>query len=269
MPTGIRNDATYQTSRETTLCAQIAAKQPLALALAKTVRVCHFTDWNSGLGDPGSWALFSDKYIVGMLHMKNIRELKFTASYVDAEHWKVITVLGSLEELSFDPCRFRPHVVPRENIRVKVSHLRAINSIELRPLVAAMDARCLRIFTAGDSFVGYVDWLSRSALTELHLSLQRGSILNWYIQRLHAILMQTPQSLEELEICIDVPFGQAEVTVRSTFDNAAWKNLPLLRSFTLCVYLVSTNTPIEVRQLSSSGVSLTRILGSFRRLRGT
>ena len=72
------------------------AKQPLAL---ETVKVCHFKDWE--LEDTPPWAvrLFANKYIVGMLHMKNIREIQFTASFVDAKHWNAIATLGSLEEL--------------------------------------------------------------------------------------------------------------------------------------------------------------------------
>ena len=108
-PIGLHNDTIYKTSRESTLCTQIAAKQPLALALAKTVRVCYFTNWK--LDDTGSWAdrprPFADKYIAGMLHMKNIRELKFWNSFVDAEHWNAISTLESLKELSFDFCGFR------------------------------------------------------------------------------------------------------------------------------------------------------------------
>ena len=47
--------AVYETSRETMLCTQIAAKQPLALALAKTVRVCYFAGLYSGLDGTCSW----------------------------------------------------------------------------------------------------------------------------------------------------------------------------------------------------------------------
>ena len=35
MPTGLCNDAIYKTPRERTLCTQIAAEQPLALALVQ------------------------------------------------------------------------------------------------------------------------------------------------------------------------------------------------------------------------------------------
>ena len=72
----------------------------------KTVRVFHFADWI--FDDTGPWAVrsFVNKYIAGMLHMKNIRELKFTASFVDAEHRNSIATLGSLEELSFIRCTF-------------------------------------------------------------------------------------------------------------------------------------------------------------------
>lgn len=45
-PSVLRNDTAYSmTSRESTLYSRIAAKQPLALALAKSVKTCRFTNW--------------------------------------------------------------------------------------------------------------------------------------------------------------------------------------------------------------------------------
>ena len=73
------NDAIYKASRGTALCTQIAARQPLALAIAKKVKVCHFTDWK--LDDTPPWAvrLLANKW---MLHMQNMRELQFTNGFV-------------------------------------------------------------------------------------------------------------------------------------------------------------------------------------------
>ncbi|KAF8452238.1 hypothetical protein L210DRAFT_2020363 [Boletus edulis BED1] len=93
-PTGLRHDAAYKTSRESTLCTQIAAKQSLALAIAKTVRVCRFVNWKHD--DTGSWAvqLFANRFINAISHMKHLRELRFYNSFVDARHGNAIATLA-------------------------------------------------------------------------------------------------------------------------------------------------------------------------------
>lgn len=45
-------------------------------------------------------------YLPGVLHMKNIRELRFSVNSMDAAHWNAITTLESLEELSFNEYEF-------------------------------------------------------------------------------------------------------------------------------------------------------------------
>ena len=259
--TGLRND---KTSRESTLCTQIAAKQPLALALAKTVRVCQFTDWK--LDDAGSWAVlfreFADKYIAAILHMKNIRELKFRNSFVDAEHWNAITTLESLEELSFDWCTFRQGLADfdaEKSAKVKVSRLRVVNcdSMILYQIIAVIDARYLRTLAVDNKSIGYIDWLSQFALTELHITIRQffhATPGYMPVQRLHAILTQTSQSLEALTLFVDDPL-QLESIVRRLFDDPVWENLPLLRSLKLLVQFPFGDTAIAVRQLSSSSVS--------------
>ncbi|KAF8550789.1 hypothetical protein OG21DRAFT_1513572 [Imleria badia] len=263
--------AVSKTSRESTLCTQIAAKQPLALALAKTVRVCHFTHWNS-FDDAGAWAvrLFAKKYIHGMSHMKNIHELKFTNSFVDAEHWSAIATLGSLEELSFDLCFFMDgpaDVEPEKRAKLKVSRLEVVKSKQLLQPIAAIDARCLRSlamdFTPYDRF----DWLPESAVTELRLYLNF-DCWNWfqedgYMERLHAILMQAPRSLETLGIFFDVPLGPAPDVVRRMFDHTAWKNVPLLRLLTLRILAFHQDTPAAILSSALEGIDLLTELQSF------
>ena len=258
-PIGLHNDTIYKTSRESTLCTQIAAKQPLALALAKTVRVCYFTNWK--LDDTGSWAdrprPFADKYIAGMLHIKNIRELKFWNSFVDAEHWNAISTLESLKELSFDFCGFRQDLADVEaekSTKVKVSRLRVVDcdSLLLHQLIAAIDARYLRTLAVDKKFFNHIDWLSQSPLTELHFTIRSIDATVDHVPQLRVILMQLHQSLEKLTLYFDVPL-QLEDIVRRLFDDPMWKGMPLLRAFILCVpYLY---TAIDVRQPSSLSVS--------------
>lgn len=94
--------AVYKTTRETTLCTRIAAKQPLALALAKRVKTCHFTNcqWYQWSG-PGELydrgKLLTNKYLAEMSRMRNMRELAFFRSFVGAEHWDVIATLPFLK----------------------------------------------------------------------------------------------------------------------------------------------------------------------------
>ena len=254
--------AVYETSRETMLCTQIAAKQPLALALAKTVRVCYFAGLYSGLDGTGSWVTrsFTNKCIAGMLHIKNLRELKFTASFVDAGDWDAIATLGSLEELSFDSCDFLSGAVDVElekRVRVKVSRLQMVDCIGVRQPIAAIDARSLRTLVMDDLTFDHVTWLSQTALTELHVTIRRSfdNSVDLQMQRLYAILIQAHQSLEALALFVEVSFGLAQEVVRNTFDDPAWKNLPLLRSLTLSVCLVCGDAATNVRQPSSSSVS--------------
>ena len=162
--------------------------------------------------------------------MRNIRELAFFRSFVDAEHWDAIVALPSLEELSFHLCQFLKgpaDLEPAKRVRVKPSRLSMVGSTGFRQPLAAIDVRYLRALTTDTLFFKLVDSL--------------------------------PQSLEALALLIDdsleldlVPWMLYELV---------WKNLTLLQSFTL---RIRTLNPIEVRQLSSLSVScgsLTRTLG--------
>jgi hypothetical protein len=103
--------------------------------------------------------LFANKYIAGMLHMKNIRQIKFTSSFVDTKHWDAIATLESLEELSFNWCTFLQgpaDVEPEKRVTVKVSRLRVVG---LRQLIAAMDARYLRTLAMDNKSFNQIDWL--------------------------------------------------------------------------------------------------------------
>ena len=156
------NGAIYKASRGTALCTQIAARQPLARAIAKKVKACHFTDWK--LDDTPPWAvrLFANKWI---LHMQNMRELQFTNGFVDAERCNVIATLGSLEELSFERCTFPSlhdpaDVEPEKGVRVKVSRLWVVDCDGLlHQLIAAIDARYLPTLAMNNRFSNHVSWL--------------------------------------------------------------------------------------------------------------
>ncbi|KAH0835742.1 hypothetical protein J3R83DRAFT_9567 [Lanmaoa asiatica] len=240
---------TVKALRAATLCTEIAAKQPLALSLAKRVRICHFTNWD--LDDTGSWAvrLFTKKYTAGVLHMENIRELNFSASFVDAEHWSAIATLESLEKLSFDSCRFLQgpaDVASEKRIKVKVSCLRVTNCTGHRQPVAAIDHRYLRTLTMDYMSFDHVHWLPQSALTELRFCYPQPFCLNqyWCAELVHAVLTQAPRSVEALWLSVDVRTGEAQ-GVRSMFDDPAWRDLPLLRSLTLQV-CPDSDTPANV-----------------------
>jgi hypothetical protein len=259
-PTGRRNGANYKISRGRTLCTQIAAKQPLALALAKSVRVCHFTYWE--LHDTCSWVapLFFKTYIAGMSHMKNIRELRFIHCFVDAEHWNAIATLESLEELTFDGCTFPrgpANVEPEKRVMVKLSRFWVVNCDGplLQQLVTAIDAPYLRSLGVDDKSINHIDCVSLSALTELHLTTRQPfDVTLDHMQQLHAILIQTSQSLEALTLHVDVKL-QLEDIVRKLCDDFTWKKMPLLRSLGLSVSYASRNPRTSVRQPSLLSVS--------------
>lgn len=263
-PARLRKGTIYKAPREATLCTQIAAKQPLALSLAKRVRVCDFTNWKLDSDVAGSWAvrLFVKKYIAGMSHMKNIRELKFSASFVDAEHWSVIATLESLEELSFESCRFLQDladVEPETRVKVKVSRLRVVKCWGTlgQSIAAIIDPQYLRTLVVDCTFYFQVGWLPQSALTELHSLWQPDFITSLdYLWRVHITLMQAPQSIEALWLSVDIRSEVAQGTVRSIFkDPAIWQNLPLLRSLTLQAFCQHSDKPANVSWPSSFGVS--------------
>ena len=249
-PTQLRNDAAYKTSRESVLCAQIAAKQPLALALAKVVKVCRFKHWK--LDEAGSWAvrLFATKYIAGMLHMTNIRELEFTDSFVDEEHWNAASALPSLEKLSFIFCKFfrgPADVELEKRVKIKVSHLRVLHcATGFRQPLAAIDVQCLRALDIDHKHLDQVDWHLLSSLAELRFHDPYGAFRvteESFVERLPAFLVQAPQSLETLRLAVD---SVAQATARNVFDDPAWGNLASLRSLTLLVKSQSRAVLLDV-----------------------
>ena len=218
--------AVYKTSRETILGTQIAAKQPLALALAKRVRTCHFTDrafHRMGQGVP----LLTDKCIAVMSHMRHIRELRIFQCAVGPEHWEVIASLGSLEELRFFECLFLRGLAdlePEKRVWVKPSRLSVVRCSEPRQLVVAIDVQYLRTLATDAVIFRQIDGL-------------------------------LPQSLEALALFINgTPESGKGAVLKRTLDYLARKNLPLLRSLTLAVDL-DASTCAEVRQLSSLSIS--------------
>jgi hypothetical protein len=257
MSTVFRDDTTCETSRERTLCTQIAAKQPLALTLAKTVRFCYFMSWQ--LRDTSSWVvpLFFKTYITGMSHVKNIRELRFTLCFVGAEHWNVIATLESLEELSFNCCTFPQGPAKAEPVKRVVAKLSRLWVVGchgplLQQLVTAIDAQYLRTLGVDDESISHIDCASQPALTTLHLTTRQPfDVTLDHMQQLHAILMQASQSLKELTFDIDVKL-QLEDIVRKLFDDFTWKKMPLLRSLGLSVSYTSEDPRPGIHQPSLS-----------------
>ncbi|KAG6373660.1 hypothetical protein JVT61DRAFT_6326 [Boletus reticuloceps] len=221
-PTGLRHDAAHKPSRESTLCTQIAAKQSLALAIAKTVRVCRFVNWR--LDDTGSWAvqLFANRFINAITHMKHLRELRFCNSFVDARHGNAIATLGSLEKLVFDACNFvqastHTNVSEDDGKRVQVSHLQVTRCTGNCQAIVAIHPRYLRTLVVDMTLAQHVDWLGQSALTELHLRSNRVFFLtrDRYLERLPIILARAPESLEVLSITFDDGLGTEYTPLRS------------------------------------------------------
>ncbi|KAI9454639.1 hypothetical protein HD554DRAFT_2149962 [Boletus coccyginus] len=258
MPTQHKMGLIYKTLRESTLCKQIATKQPLALALAKTVRTCYFTHWKFDDGLSPDVQLFANKYIAGQIsHMRNIRRLEFFYSDIGAAHWDVIADLPLLEDLSFRLCRFvrLPEDLNSEK-KVKLSRLWVIDSIDnFGQLCAVIDIRYLRTLAMDIPSFNPDDWLLQSTLTELCLCFSP--------LQLHATLVQAPQSLEVLALCILNLPGEAEDVVQSMLDGLVWKHFPCLWSFTVRVLTWRLGMPTEILSLALRGISLHTHLQSF------
>ena len=235
-PTELCNDGIYKASREATLCTQIAAKQPLALSLAQRVRSCYFV-----------FRRVEDsrvvrRYLAGMLHMKNIRKLKFSNSFVGAEHWSVIATLESLEELFFSWCTFLQDPAdagrskPEERVKVKVPHLQVINCDEDRELVAAIHPQYLRTLVVDSLLFDQVDWLPQSGIIELCFCFRLlfDMIQESYVEHVHILLTQAPPSLETLRLYADFRTAVDQDMVRNMFTDPVWQTLSL-RSLKLCV----------------------------------
>ncbi|KIJ08033.1 hypothetical protein PAXINDRAFT_173118, partial [Paxillus involutus ATCC 200175] len=156
-------------SRLRMLCEQILAKEPRALSIAQCVKVCRITDWEFGVNVPRAVHPFSRLYVSGMARMKNIRKIEFFRSSVKNAHWDVITILESLEELSFAHCNFMDGpagVDPSKRLKVNVPCLRVYGCSGCRQPSAAIDPRYLRTLIMDHDFADRVDWLSETALTE-------------------------------------------------------------------------------------------------------
>ena len=104
--------------------------------------------------------------------MKNIREIQFTVSFVDATHWNAIATLGSLEELSFKWCTFLQDpadVEPEKRVMVKVSTFGWLDATDftnlLRPWMFATYALSpwMSSFSNTGTLIGSPRLLSRSS----------------------------------------------------------------------------------------------------------
>ncbi|KAF9233044.1 hypothetical protein BU15DRAFT_80515 [Melanogaster broomeanus] len=221
-------------SRGFILCKRIAAQEPLALSLAPCVKAVHFEGYDSGDTDFGN---YSWVYVSGMAHMRNIRELQFTScNFVNNELWDVIATLELLEKLRFDDCYFEggpADLEPDKMFKVKVLWLKASRCFGVRHLVAAIDACHLRTLDIDFNFGHEVDWLSGTTLTELtELSISSYHPMDDVLQIKH-ILHVTSQSLQVLTL--DLVLSSDLDCWPDLFEDPAWRNLPLLRSFILYV----------------------------------
>ena len=242
------------------LCTDAVAKQHLALSLVKMVRVCHFTDWD--------WRSCKGRWPAELTaRMRNIRELKFSNSALDYDHWFAIKTLGSLDELSFNRCTFLrgPFTLDGRQAKLKVSRLHLTYCNGTNPF-KAIDARCLRTLVMDLRFAKVVDWVSLSALRELHFYRPEGrAISTETVQRYYSgIPLEVLRSLEVLRLFIDIP----RPMVRGIVKDISNMNLPLLRSLTLHIdfhYSGICKKPTTVSRTSSSSSSgcLTYSLGRF------
>jgi len=228
-------DPTYKALLGSVLCTQIAEKQPLALALAQTVRACCVGVWRD--------ALYAKRCIVAVSHMKNIRKFEFSQFTINAMHWSMIVALPSLEDLSFDACRFLQGFASTEaemNPKLKLSRLRVIDCTwGSQLLFAAIDLVYLRMVIMNLWAVEDADWLRHSAITELDLYSFEDSMESDldFTPELSAVLVNMPRSLEVLR------FSAGEIAAcniaadisESMMEDPAWKDLSSLCSFTLRV----------------------------------
>ena len=181
--------------------------------------------------------------------MKNIRELEFLNSFVGTEHWSVIATLESLEELSFDVCKFLEgpaDIEPEGKPKVRVSRLRVADCTGLLQPVAAMHPQYLRTLSMDSNFFGQVDWLPQSGLIQLCFWLSPCLDQDWYSKLVHTLLMQVPPSLEILWLPAYQRTAVDRDMVRSMFADPAWKNLSHLRSLTLEVLSEDPGGPENV-----------------------
>ncbi|KAF9229975.1 hypothetical protein BU15DRAFT_84235 [Melanogaster broomeanus] len=245
------------------LCQHIAAKEPLALALAECVKVCRVTNCRLGLGGSSNLEMLSQIYLAGMARMKNIRELEISHSNVTTDYWDVISTLELLQKLCYHSCDFLESPVGIDPDRkVKVPYLEAMRCNRPYHMYAAVDARHLRtlVIDMMDVDFGYeTDWLSLSgtAVTELRIYSHHIPAI-WHIRRLQEILRHTAHSLQALTLLI-YPFSDVTQVL---FEDPAWRNMPHLRSLTLQVRCREMS-PMAVIRWVCDGVRVHGGLQSF------
>ncbi|KAF9233047.1 hypothetical protein BU15DRAFT_80518 [Melanogaster broomeanus] len=194
-------------SRGKMLCQHIAAKEPLALALAECVKVCHVIR-------------------LAILASKTRRISKCSRGYTKPG-W---------QKLCYHSCDFLESPVGIDpDKKVKVPCLEAIRCTKPYRLYAAVDARHLRtlVIDMTDADFGYeTDWLSLSgtAVTELRIYSRNVPAMR-HIRHLQEILHHTAHSLQALTLLIH-PFSDVTQVL---FEDPAWRNMPHLRSLTLQV----------------------------------
>ncbi|KAF9232244.1 hypothetical protein BU15DRAFT_67650 [Melanogaster broomeanus] len=116
-------------SRGKTLCQHIAAKQPLALALARCVKL----------------QTLSQIQFTGLSHMTNICKLRISHLTVDITFWDVAATLESLQELCFKHCDFSESPVDLDpDKKLKVPCLEVFWQIDWLSETAVTE---LRIYT--------------------------------------------------------------------------------------------------------------------------
>lgn len=134
-------------------------------------------------------------------------------------------------------------------VRVKVFRLRVIDFYghhQYSPSPAIVH-RYLRTVAKDSEGLDQIDWRRQSALTELHCSWRHARFTpHWALELTHPILMRAPHSVEPLSLCVDARTGGGRDMVRRTFGDRAWKNLPLLRSFTLQIRFEHPNEPVNI-----------------------
>ncbi|KIK78449.1 hypothetical protein PAXRUDRAFT_16865 [Paxillus rubicundulus Ve08.2h10] len=256
-------DTAHMASRARILCQRITAKEPRALSIAQCVKAGRFTDWEFGVNAPRAVHPFSQLYLSGMAHMKNIRKLEFFRSSVKKLHWDVIATLELLEELSFAHCDFvdgPADVVPGKRLKVKVPCLRVYGCSGSRQPSAAIDPRHLRTLATDHDFADQVDWLSDTALTELRVFDYTRPVTMHSRTRVTFLLRQIPQSIQVLRL----PFYTFSNIDEPLFGDPAWKKMSLLCSLTLEeVWRGPGIAPMTVVRTIFDGI---RVLGGLQSL---
>jgi len=213
-----------------TLFKQIVKKQPLALALAQSVRKCLFR--------PCRDDRYAKKCIAVMSHMNNIRHLQLSECNVDGEYWSMLAMLPSLSDLEFYKCNVLQdlvHTEPERCLKLKLSRLLVVEcGTGHQRIIPSVDVGCLRMLGIDFRAIEEGDWLRPSAITELYLYTFHHDAFENYVPKLHVALTKAPRSLQALGLKIDETTActMAVDIVESMLQDPAWKDLSSLRSFT-------------------------------------